>query len=63
MGLFYCRKFNTDKDDTALRGGAHCLFNLIMYLLRLLKNLSGTDISQPGSRKLRRPGSSPGSTD
>ena len=27
-------------------------------LLRLLKNLSGTDISQPGSRILRRPSSS-----
>ena len=27
-------------------------------MLRLLKNLSETDISQPGSRLLRRPGSS-----
>ena len=32
-------------------------------VLRLLKNLSGTDISQPGSRVLRRPGSSRGSID
>ena len=32
-------------------------------LLRLLKNLSGTDISQPSSRVLRRPGSSLGSID
>ena len=32
-------------------------------MLRLLKNLSGTDISQPGSRVLRRPGSSLGSID
>ena len=31
--------------------------------LRLLKNLSGGDISQPGSRALRRPGSSQGSID
>ena len=27
-------------------------------MLRMLKNLSATDISQPGSRVLRRPGSS-----
>ena len=32
-------------------------------LLRLLKNLSGTDISQSGSRVLHRPGSSLGSID
>ena len=35
----------------------------ILRLLRLPKNLSGTDISQPGSRVLRRPGSSLGSID
>ena len=32
-------------------------------MLRLLKHLSGTDISQPGSQVLRRPGSSLGSID
>ena len=32
-------------------------------LLRLQKNLSGTDISRPGSRVLRRPGSSLSSID
>ena len=35
----------------------------IPTLLRLLKNLSGTDISQPGSQALRRTGSSQGSID
>ena len=38
-------------------------FAMIQTVLRLLKNLSGTDISQPGSRVLRRPGSSLGSID
>ena len=32
-------------------------------LLRLLKNLSGTETSQPGSQVLRRSGSSPSSID
>ena len=36
---------------------------LVKVLLRLLKNLSGTDISQPGSRVLRQPNSSLGSID